>query len=497
MSDYHQNIDKLIQQKLKGHKVKAPANAWSKLQSDLHQPAKRGYFWLSRAAAAAILLMIAFGGGYFYSDLNRQDDGKIAELPAVEKSQTIQNPSSQTTDFIEKEDVGQLSIDKNNTAEQADDSSTYQIKPPTNNQLIVTSPVSPLNPDDDKILLAEAVVEDDKETNLLPDENDAESASTIDSPQNVVIEHGEAVAENNEKKVESPVEDNQIDEIITSDEIPVMSDEMLHQMLISGDDEFAEVNIPDAKQALNGKWKIGGGVSPVYSYRTINGASIEIPDETVDIGYFNDNENGLTTIGGGISLEYMFNDRLSMGSGMYMSRIGQQNSEVLAYNDPESSNMYKLTTSTGTVTVNPTKFESVIVEQAASAKESPGDYTVNGSFVQNLDYLEVPLVLKYKVLDKKFSVNVSGGLSPGILVNNSSYFEFEGEKLQTGTTENIDPFIYNSVLGIGLEYAISRKFFINMEPSFKYSLAPVNSNNGIEYHPYSISWFTGISYKID
>jgi len=496
MSDYHQNIDKIIQQKLKGHKVKAPVNAWSRLQNDLHRPAKRGYFWLTRAAAAAVLLMIAFGGGYFYSDLNRQDDGKMAELPKVDELQTIQNPGSQTADFVAKDDDRQPSIDKNKASYQARQSPSAQNNLAANNQPIITSQDSQLDQNDDRILLAEATA-DDTETNELSGENDAENANTFEAQKNKIVEQGEAVAENIEEKVESPIENNNTDEIITSGEIPVMSDEMLHQLLISGDDEFAEVNIQEANQALNGKWKIGGRVSPVYSYRSIDGSAIEIPDETVDVGYFNDNENGLTTIGGGISLEYMFNDRLSMGSGMYMSRIGQQNNEVLAYNDPESSNMYKLTTSTGTVTVNPTKFESVIVDQAASAKDPPGDYTVNGSFIQNLDYLEVPLVLKYKVIDKKFSVNVSGGLSPGILVNNRSYFEFEGEKLQTGTTENIDPFIYNSVLGIGLEYAISRKFFINMEPSFKYSLAPVNSNNGIDYHPYSISWFTGISYKID
>ena len=496
MPDFIKNIDKLFQLKLKDHKVKAPANAWSRLQNDLHQPAKRGYFWLSRAAAAAVLLMIAFGGGYFYSDLSRHDDGEIAELPRAEKSQTIQNPDSQTADFIEKENVNQGVIDQDKTFGNDERSSSSQNSTAINNQSKSASTQPVIKQDVDEKIFAGAKVEVN-ETNVAIDESAAEIANTPETLPNINVEQGGVLAENIGGDNKLIPADTQSDEIIQSDEIPTMSDEMLHQLLISGNDEFAHINIPGANKVSNGNWKIGGRVSPVYSYRSINGSALEIPDETVDAGYFNDNESGLTTIGGGLSLEYMFNERLSMGSGMYMSRIGQQNNEVLAYNDPKSSNMYKLTTSTGTVTVNPVKFESVIVNQAASAKDSPGDYTVNGTFIQNLDYLEVPLVLKYKVLDKKFSVNVSGGLSPGILVNNRSYFEFEGEKLQTGTTENIDPFIYNSVLGIGLEYAISRKFFISMEPSFKYSLAPVNSNNGIEYHPYSISWFTGISYKID
>jgi hypothetical protein len=91
---------------------------------------------------------------------------------------------------------------------------------------------------------------------------------------------------------------------------------------------------------------------------------------------------------------------------------------------------------------------------------------------------------------------LSGGLSPGILVNNRSYFNVDGEKVQTGYTQNIKPVIYNSVMGLGIEYSITTKLFINLDPLFKYSLSPINSNSGIKYHPYSVSWFTGITYKL-
>jgi hypothetical protein len=100
------------------------------------------------------------------------------------------------------------------------------------------------------------------------------------------------------------------------------------------------------------------------------------------------------------------------------------------------------------------------------------------------------------VLDKKISVNVNGGLSPGILVNNRSYFDIDGQKIQTGTTENLKPMIYNSLFGIGFGYAFTKKLIFSIEPTFKYSLTPINSNSGINYRPYSMSWFTGISYKL-
>ncbi|NLO52227.1 MAG: hypothetical protein GX103_13845 [Bacteroidales bacterium] len=56
--------------------------------------------------------------------------------------------------------------------------------------------------------------------------------------------------------------------------------------------------------------------------------------------------------------------------------------------------------------------------------------------------------------------------------------------------------IYISVLGMGAQYAISSKISVNLAPTFKYSLTPVNTSNSLGYHPYSLSWFTGVSYKL-
>lgn len=490
MSENSNHIDKLIQQKLKGHQVKAPEGAWNRLHGELHRPARTRFFWISRSAAAAVLLLIAFGAGYFFSEINRNSGQDItaSNEPVIEN--TNDNISSAE---ISEPEAELLSDDENavTTSPNTDQEISNQTKSTGTENLEAID----LNHDN---LIAEAEMIE----------------NTAKSPEKFVsgIEH-EAFnpkAENEETAQmipENPVdvagktEETAAEEqnfVPENENVPVMSDEMLHQMLISGEDDLAQDILQNEQSNRNSKWAIGARVSPVYSYRTLSGDAFKTPDESVDASYFNDHEDGITTIAGGISLDYNFNSRLSIGSGMYLSRIGQQNNDVLAYNDPQTADMFKLVSSGGAVTVNPRKFETAIYEQPASPKDTiPGDYTVNGSFVQNLDYVEVPLVLKYKVIADRFSVNLMGGLSPGILVNNRSYFSVDGNKIQTGTTENIDPFIYNSILGLGLEYAVSGKVSLSMEPSFKYSLSPVNSTNGLDYHPYSISWFTGITYTLD
>lgn len=488
MSGNKNYIDKLIQQKLDGHKVNAPENAWGRLRGELHSPSRTRFFWITRSAAAAILLLIAFGAGYFFSEMNRDGDSQLAGTsePALEQDLDNKDAGFQ----LDKETL----VDKGQPDEHIQE--TFGEQPLASgkpSEALIADNIQNADSDatEEKQLTAaesEKIIEPSQEIPQAESEREGMIPIEATGAQETLAQQQQEIIPDINQSIE--------DELQT--DVPVMTDEMLREMLIA-DDDLAQDMLLKNEESGKSKWSIGAVLSPVYSYRTVSGDAFTGTDEAVDAGFFNDNEEGITSIAGGISLDFNFNNRLSLGSGMYFSRIGQQNNDVLAYNDPDMPDLYKLATSTGTITVNPRSFENVIVEQeAASPKDSiPGDYIVNSSLVQNLDYLEVPLVLKYKVIESRFSVNVMGGLSPGILVNNRSYFTLEGQKMQTGTTENINNFIYNSILGLGLEYAISRKVAISMQPSFKYSLTPVNSGTGLEYHPYSLSWFTGISYTLD
>jgi hypothetical protein len=485
MSDKKHHIDQLFQTGLKGHKVSAPQNAWSRLQHDLQKPPRTAMFYYSRVAAAVVLLMLAFGAGYFLSEITKNDNPPVM-VQNEQFAPEIVDRTPQTSDITESENI----IDRGRTDENAANSTDeinqpgFSAKSQTEVAANATSKPGNLQPDDAIAAIENELPPQPMVVENLPSEKQIAENIAEEKPQ-------ELIAETNTKTQETPESGEEIQTPET------MSPEMLQRLLL-GPEESLQIAATDfTTDTKVSRWIIGGRVSPVYSYRSLDGEYFANPDETVDASFFDQNEEGITTIAGGISLDYQFNKRLSLGSGMFISRIGQQNNNVLAYNDPEFSNMYKLASSSGSVSVNPAKFENAIQKPVAITKDSvPGDYLINGSFVQNLDYLEIPFVLKYQVIESKISLQVMGGLSPGILVNNRSYFQLEGEKLQTGTTEDINPFIYNSIVGFGLSYSLSEKLSLNMEPSFKYSLSPVNSSTGINYHPYSFSWFTGISYRI-
>ena len=120
---------------------------------------------------------------------------------------------------------------------------------------------------------------------------------------------------------------------------------------------------------------------------------------------------------------------------------------------------------------------------------------VNTSLDQNLSYLELPVVLRYKLVDKTIGINLIGGLSYNLLVHNSVYTTLDGNKYPIGDTKGINPLTLSSSLGMGMEYNFSDKLSLNLEPTFRYYLNPFSVNTGTSIHPYSFGIFSGVSYK--
>ena len=249
---------------------------------------------------------------------------------------------------------------------------------------------------------------------------------------------------------------------------------------------------------LETKWAVGAQFAPVISYRDITSNDGDIPTNafTRNESQHNNAEDVLLSYAGGVDVNYHVSKRWSIQSGLYFSRIGQENNDALNFKQNESQyQLYSINTSTGNISVT---FEKV------PEKIRGGDFTKdtldpinigNVKIVQNFDLFEIPVMVKYKVLNKRFGISLSGGLSPAYLVESHTYLETENNKHDIGNSENLNPMIVNTTLALGLNYGITKKLTINFEPTFKYSLNPINKNSGFDYHPYYFSWYTGIRYN--
>ena len=69
----------------------------------------------------------------------------------------------------------------------------------------------------------------------------------------------------------------------------------------------------------------------------------------------------------------------------------------------------------------------------------------------------------------------------------------DGSRYNVGKTEGLNPILVSSSMGMGIEYSISEKFSLNLEPTFRYYLNPFGDMPGVKIHPSSFGVFSGLS----
>ena len=256
----------------------------------------------------------------------------------------------------------------------------------------------------------------------------------------------------------------------------------------------AHLNIPEDKSQQYTALNIKAAMSPVMSFRNVTNNSSQYN--------FNTSESRLFSYGGGVNVGLSFSDRLTLRSGLHYSQMGQTLSKILLGADDfarSGDNIYvKLNNSLGEVKVRSGKLikakppESLenIVDGSRLQKFT---YTLDASVIQRFEYLRIPLMLEYKVIDKKMDVNLVGGLHSNFLINEGVYLKNDmGDTRLIGNTNSITRFNYSGTVGLGLEYNIASQINMYLEPTMDYFLNPIYQDETKTY-PYSFAVYTGLS----
>jgi opacity protein-like surface antigen len=82
-----------------------------------------------------------------------------------------------------------------------------------------------------------------------------------------------------------------------------------------------------------------------------------------------------------------------------------------------------------------------------------------------------------------------------MLVGNTAFASVNGVKYSIGKTEGLSPVNFSSSFGLGLEYNLSEKISLDIEPTLRYYLSPMGEQSGSSTRPYSFGVFSGLSYK--
>jgi hypothetical protein len=301
----------------------------------------------------------------------------------------------------------------------------------------------------------------------------------------------------------------------------------------SGNRSFTETDLLAMNNLLQSKaiedhqkhgsdWVLGGQIAPLYSYRNLNSDYLSSQDKRS----LNNSEKGIVAYAGGIAVTCEPSRRFSVQTGLYYSKYGQEKTEFILTEN--NSNVYYYSwgavpisgNAGNTVSLAIRNSTGIITNQTSGHGKTESSNTITGGDNLNYDkvdvpiaidetrgveldnivafqyfeYLEIPLILKYKLIDKKMDVNLLGGLSTNFLLANSVQIDDNGNNYNYGETVNISKVNYSSSVGIGFEYPVSSNLLLSLEPKFRYYLNPIDKNVSLNVFPYSIGVFAGISY---
>lgn len=212
---------------------------------------------------------------------------------------------------------------------------------------------------------------------------------------------------------------------------------------------------------------------------------------------FNNNENSSeVTISYGINFAYQISEKLKIRSGI--SKVD------MSYN---TNNIAFI------ATVNPVALRGINyggnvpnyrIENTTSRRFSNLNASsefnraslaspATGYLNQQIGFIEVPLEIEYVIVDKKIGLNIIGGGSTLFLDKNMISLNSAQFSTNLGEANNLNNLSFTTNIGLGLDYNISERFELNLEPIFKYQL---NTFSGAgDVNPYYFGVYSGFSFK--
>lgn len=541
MSD-KKNIERLFQEKFKDFEVAPPQRVWNNIEAELHKKKKRRVIpiWFRLSGVAALLLVGALIG---YEILNnspennpnnkvvnqenkdlQNDNGKnlIPTKNPIQSNQVVtdnensnqenSNPSTisseenniknnavvnqenseKVSSLQSKNKYSKITVEKTSATSVA----SHSIKKKKNLEKRKESIVSNNNSENTSIVNSEEkkVKSQNKTTISTSNETAITHENTLNSKENNYLnntldnknkETNNAIS-NTKIGVEKELKKTQIafdkkgleEQKKDSTAVATVVPNPLEELLLQQEKEKQAVT-----ETKVNRWQITSNVAPIYFSSASNGSPIS--EE------FSDNsKNYEKNMSYGVGINYALSNKWSVRGGVNKLTLGYNTNDIVYYAglsdaSAKNSNAYN------------SKGSKIIVEDNTavnmlSFENVPGK--TPGYLNQTMGYIEVPVELSYKLLDKKFGIELIGGMSTMFLNENNLSVVSNGFSVDAGKAENLNDISFTSNIGLGFKYKFWKSFQANVEPKFKYQLNTFSENEG-GFKPYFIGIYSGLSFS--
>jgi hypothetical protein len=233
---------------------------------------------------------------------------------------------------------------------------------------------------------------------------------------------------------------------------------------------------------IDKKWSVGPTVAPVYYNSLQNGSPLN--DELSNNSKSSDNALSI-----GVKVNYQVSNKFFIQSGV--------NKVELAYN---TKNVNALISSSKNAFNNINTDKTGVILTPASNLTNNGNpnelnkSSVSGDLNQSIEYFELPIEMKYNLYNKKIGLNLVGGFSTLFLSNNSVSMVTQNSVTDLGDANNLNDINFSGNVGVDLDYKISKSWYLNVAPMFKYQFNTYSGNSG-NFRPYYFGLYSGLNYK--
>lgn len=217
----------------------------------------------------------------------------------------------------------------------------------------------------------------------------------------------------------------------------------------------------------------------------------------------NTSDNTKNSLAGGINVSLESNKRFGLQTGIYYAQLEQNSRGNYQAVGAESfssvaSNGLAIaeatqSTSWGNVAIAEPEVQADMVLR--ETYDAPVQNKANSSTTmqQRAAYLEIPLIMRYTLIDQRVGVEVLGGFNNSFLINNRASYAYDGRTMNA-STEDLKAYNTNSVAGVALNYSVTEQLNLGIEPKFKYYFNSLSENKNINFRPVVFGVYTGLTY---
>ncbi|QIH38993.1 hypothetical protein G7A72_09325 [Flavobacterium sp. Sr18] len=462
------NIDRFFQERFKDFEMSPNEQVWENIQTELKKERKKRKvipFWIKFPGIAAAFLLCLFA---LNSLLNNNPDSQngIVVSPEILKSSTEIRDSiiEKKSNPLEIKNASSVVVNNTKTEQKDGKESTSKNQPEIHSNKKKTQ--------------ANAVVYLQKNHPSVKQET---TNSTELSTKVIIAETNNASDQTLEKKRLNETENTKIAATDAKEQSldTVESPNELEEILKKKKEGKEEVVVLSSKN----KWQITPNVAAVYLNSNSGGSAI-------DPKFSENQKTADNSLSFGVGVNYAVSKKVTLRSGINKLSLGYNTNNVMYSTGLANNNLANIKyTSTSLIEI---KNESNL--NMLSLFEINLQKTTTGTINQKMGYYEVPLEVSYAVLDKKFGINLIGGVSTLFLNQNKISLVSSETKITLGEARNLNQINFSTNVGVGFQYQIMKSFKINFEPMLKYQMNTFSSNSG-NFKPIFVGLYSGISYS--